>query len=225
MVSRSDVSYPEMDVSDAIRIAEKVVRQLKSLTFTKEALAQAIGLSTSNSGAFTHKLADLRKYGIIEGKLDDLRASELAKVIAIPKNVEERKNAVKTMVLGVPIYKELLDHFGERVPTEDELMSFLLTKTDRLSASSMTNKVKKLYTEVLNQIGGQEAYSLRESETSKMQDEEPMESSSGKFILKWEDIDIKLKSDDLESINAILQLLTSKISTRNIKLPRDNQSK
>jgi|ACXJ01.1.fsa_nt_gi hypothetical protein len=209
MVKRDDMSLPAMDVSEAIATAEKLVKSFKSLTFNREALAQAIGSSTVNSGTFMRKLADLRKYGLIYGKMDELNVSEIAKTIAIPRNDDERKSAVRDIISNIPLYKALFEHFGNKIPTDDELLSFLLTKTDRVNANVISGKIKKAYIEALNylsEMNPNEAAQYVEN-TSKIEKLEPSKS----FLLKWETIDIKVGADDNEAIEAIIALIKSKL--------------
>lgn len=212
MVNRNDISLPVMDVAEAITAAEKLVKGFKSLNFNREALAQAIGSTTVNSGTFMRKLADMRKYGLINGKIDDLYVSEIAKTIAIPRNDEERKAAVREIIMSIPLYKALFDHFGNKIPTDDELLSFLLTKTDRVSANAILGRIKKAYIEALNHLSEmnpneslQHIDDTRESEKVEL---------SKTFLLRWETIDIKVGADDTEAIEAIITLIKSKLSKK-----------
>lgn len=59
------------------------------------ALAQYMGHSTNNSGAFKAKLASLRDFGLVVGRGDTLTLSQLAQTIAHPDGIEAERAALE----------------------------------------------------------------------------------------------------------------------------------
>lgn len=141
------IDYPDLHPSDAIEIAKKIVASFKSGSIAPSALAQALGHKNETSGTFLVKLADLRKYKLIDGR-GTYTASELAKRIATAIGESERDAATTEMVFNIPILKQLYDVFQSNTnPSEDEFYTQLLnlTKEDRVKVKDISEEIRKLY--------------------------------------------------------------------------------
>ena len=130
--------YPLTTVADGIENAKKIVLQFKGQSFDRKALAAALGNKSAETGAFNQRLADLRRFGVIDGRGETLQVTALAQRLAIPTNNDEFSDAVFEMMTRVPLFKLLYEHTEGKSPTEDELLATLinLTKADRASMQS-----------------------------------------------------------------------------------------
>ena len=119
---------PKLPMSDAARLAVKIVGQFRDSTFGEASLASALGHSNSTGGAYNQKVADLRKYGVITGRAPTLAAGSIAQAI-FGDRPGEKERALHEMLTGIPLFKVLYDHYGEKLPDDVDLTTYLLHVT------------------------------------------------------------------------------------------------
>lgn len=160
MAAIGTFDYPDTTVDDAVEIAKKLASTFKSTEFGRDALAAALGYKAPNSGAFNQRLADLRKFGIVEGRGDSSRVTELARTLAAPRPGEYQE-AIASLMFRVPLYKALHDHYKGAAPGEDDFFATLLnlTKADRIDVQNQAGKIRSLYAAGSNLIGSRPAQS------------------------------------------------------------------
>ncbi len=148
--------YPLTTVADAIENAKKIVLQFKGQSFDRKALAAALGNKSAETGAFNQRLADLRRFGIIDGRGETLQVTALAQRVAIPTNSDEFSEAVFEMMTRVPLFKLLYEHTEGKTPNEDELLATLinLTKADRAEVQAVVTRIRNNYLSGLSRMGG-----------------------------------------------------------------------
>jgi len=105
---------PDLDPDEAVEIANTIVNEFGSEVTDEEAFARSIGHSTSNSGAYYKKVADLRRYGILPGR--GLQATELAKRIANPDTEADARQAKLEMMKHLDIVDALDDELDGKKP-------------------------------------------------------------------------------------------------------------
>ena len=93
-------------------------------------VAQLLGHKTDRSGAFISKIADLRAYGLVSSR--GLKVTDLGKKLTYDPSDKERNNALKQVLLNIPLWKELYSRFGKSLPTSDFWVE--LTKITGLEA-------------------------------------------------------------------------------------------
>jgi len=154
--TRKTIEYPVyVKVSDALELIKKVVKQFRNDSIGIEALATCIGSSNAKSGTFLRKLADLKRYGLIEGRGANLGATELAKRIATHTTDTERNEAIKEMIFNIPIFKSLYDVFQSNIaPSENEVFMQLIniTKMDRAELQPISAEIRKFYIDAMQYI-------------------------------------------------------------------------
>lgn len=140
----ADREIPQVTIDAAVESARKIAEQFKGSTFDRNALAAALGNKSANSGAFKQNIADLRRYGVLDGRADVLRATELVQRLAVPKDDSELAATILEMSNKIPLFRELYDHYKGSVPTAEDLLASLInmTKADRTVAASMVEPIR-----------------------------------------------------------------------------------
>jgi hypothetical protein len=138
-------SYPGLSFDSAIDITRKFSKTMKGEASSSHALAELLGHKLP-SGAFNAKLADLRKYGLLEDR--GLKITTLGQKIAVPTNDQEYKDSIKESFLKIGLWKELYQKFGTQIP-ENNLLSLRIdiTQADRESCKAQAGTISKLYKE------------------------------------------------------------------------------
>jgi hypothetical protein len=85
--------FPSMGLSDAAA----AMRRAGAYGYEHQvgALAQYMGHTTTNSGAFKAKLASLRDFGLVVGRGDSLSLSQVAQAIAHPESIQAEREALQ----------------------------------------------------------------------------------------------------------------------------------
>lgn len=115
-------------MSEAVKAATTIVRHFRDGSFTDDALANALGYGAVQGGAFRQRVADLRKYGLITGRGSQLGAGPIAQAI-FADHPGDREKALHDMMSNISLFKALYDHFGDKFPDDNNLMTVLLNIT------------------------------------------------------------------------------------------------
>jgi len=144
MPSIGQYEYPAMNVATAIDAAKKVATQFKGQPFDRVPLAAALGYKTAGSGAFNQTLADLRRFGVVDGRGDSMQVSALAQKLAVPTSKEEYAGVVLELINRVPLFKALYEHYSGSAPSEEDLLATLinLTKAERTEVQGVVGRVR-----------------------------------------------------------------------------------
>lgn len=91
-----------------------------------DSVAKTLGHASTRSGTFLLKLADLRAYGLIEGR-GEVKVSDIGRKISEPSTREEEAQALESAVNNIPLWREVYQRFGTELPSEftDELASIV----------------------------------------------------------------------------------------------------
>ncbi len=134
--------YPETRIEECLRIAKVLVNEFPNGVNDINAFATAIGHKSANSGGYLVKIADVRKYNLMDKRI--YKATHLADIIANPKNNSEKDDALNKMVFGVSLFKLLNDRLRTKSPTVEQLKTQLIDLTsDRNTASKDSEKIEK----------------------------------------------------------------------------------
>lgn len=144
-------SYPNLGFDEVIRIVRKFSKELKGSASSPHALAELLG-QKARSGSFNSKLADLRKYGVLENR--GLKLTSLGEKVATPINENEANEAIKEAILNIELWKEIYIRFKENIP-ETNLPSLLIdiTGAKREDVVSQAGIISKIYKEAISHIG------------------------------------------------------------------------
>lgn len=141
-------AYPERKIDDVLEAIRSIRDKLKGNMASIDTIAVALGYKGANNGAFQHKLNDLRKYGLIEGRGKDMGLSDLAKRILVQKDLKD----IREMVFHMPLWKGLYDKFGAN-PTDFSTALKSVTGADILEIDAVKDTVSKLYIDAVSKIG------------------------------------------------------------------------
>lgn len=160
--------YPELKPEDAIRAIKIIENTFNGHAKNMASLASAWGHKTHKSGGFLQKLADLRKYRLIEGR-GEVKLNDLSQRLLRPKDSREKKQAFKEMFENISLLKVIKSRLGSRVP-DDKFWIILqeITDVDRKKAQEESVKIRKLYNQMLSYVSNVETanYTPQISETS-----------------------------------------------------------
>lgn len=143
MGSIDSYKYPEHDIEQAVEITEVI--RYKGIS-KPDLLAEQLGHSSAEGGAFRNKLTSLRRYGLISGR-GDIELTPLAKRIVSPKpNSNEREEAIANAVLNVDLLKELYKKLDYNTPDDDFWFQVVeITDAEREEAKKKSSVVEDLY--------------------------------------------------------------------------------
>lgn len=185
-----EFSYPDIPLSEAIRICELVVKQYRG-TITTSGLAEALGMS-EKGGGFLHKMAALRDYRLVEGR-GTLRVTPIGERIILPKSPAEAAGAACQAFISIPLFEELDLRLGDEVPDLDRFAILLGEVTrDRIQARRKAPSIRRYYADYLPFLREANATNaLEEDETPPVPDRhiipnrpEPIELKAGSIHLQ-----------------------------------------
>jgi hypothetical protein len=121
--------YPAIGLLEAIERVDAVYNSgVYRSPLTKQSFAEHMGYK-SLSGASLPVLSALAKYGLIEGRGDDTRISELAvNIIAHPPSSPERAKAIRDAASKPELFAELDRRYHGGKTTDQAIRSYLLTR-------------------------------------------------------------------------------------------------
>jgi hypothetical protein len=99
----------------------------------REVVAKGLGYSGLN-GASATAISALNKYGLLEGRGDDLRVSERAMSILHPHSREERVQALRAAASEPKLFADLAERFPGGVHNDELLKNYLLRNGFALTA-------------------------------------------------------------------------------------------
>jgi hypothetical protein len=108
----STIQFPYTDMSDAIAVAEGVLRG-GGIALTRDQLAAAMGLAP-NGGGFATKVATAKTFGVVEAQAGKYQLTELGHEVVDP---QRRPAAMSDSFLAVELYRKVYEEFrGKRLP-------------------------------------------------------------------------------------------------------------
>lgn len=143
-----DYTYPDLDARAAVDISRILVDDFDGEAPTEEALAAALGHSTTRSGAFKGKMADARKWGVISAR--GIEATELAYRLASPADQNVERTALFEMHRNIEILRDLREQLGGCLPSAD-LANILkgMTGADPEAVKAAAPELRRLYSRML----------------------------------------------------------------------------
>lgn len=208
------VDYPELSADDAIEAVRVINDKFHGEVNNIDSYAAALGHKTSKSGAFLTKLADIRKWGLIER--NNIRPTPFAQKILYPKNDKELSEARLEMLMHVPIFKTIYERLRGQLPGEDFwILIAEITGIERSEAQKEANKISKIYKDALNRLH------IEKKTTGQPESGRGMipESKEGMFEATFGDVFIRIpkSKEGVEELEALVPLIKKRISGRSAK--------
>lgn len=120
--------YPAIGLKEAVDLVEKVYEEDYQNPIPRDVAAKHMGYNGLN-GKSLGVLSALKKYGLLEGRGDDTRVSDLAvQIIAHPSGSGERAKALQAAGVLPELFAELDGRFQGGKASDQALRSYLLTQ-------------------------------------------------------------------------------------------------
>lgn len=117
--------YPYFDLPTALEKVQKIWESEGRAEVDPEVAAQDMGFSGTSGSSFS-ALSALRKFGLIEGR-GDLRLTDLALKILLPKSEDEKDGAIQEAALKPKLYKDLWEQYSSSgLPSDEALIAALV---------------------------------------------------------------------------------------------------
>ena len=128
MARTKSPKYPNFPLSQAIDRVRKVYEADRASPLPREVIAKHFGYS-GLSGASDSTIATVGQYGLLDrvGK-GEMKVSQLAIDILIPESEAQKQDAINQAILSPPLFREIWNHFDQRVPSDDALRTYLLRR-------------------------------------------------------------------------------------------------
>jgi hypothetical protein len=125
--------YPSIGLKEAIDKAQLIWAKDYTSELPRDVIAGHLGYSGIN-GKSLGILATLSKYGLLEGRGDKTRVTDLAvKIFAHEQGHPERRAAIQTAANTPSLFQDIMSKFAGRSPSDQALKSFLITRGFTLS--------------------------------------------------------------------------------------------
>jgi len=140
--------YPDIQFGTLLKAIEILVTKFSGEV--KDAVfASALGHKSEKSGGYLMKLADLRKYGLLEkrGISPTTRAKQIVKFLT----PQERQTGINEAVFEIRLWKELYERLKTSQPTAEDFKLQLHNLTgDRDNTSDNYQTIRNIYMDAMN---------------------------------------------------------------------------
>ncbi len=119
---------PQISLQEALIKVKAVYEKEHTHKANREVIATDMGYR-GLSGSSATAIASLRQFGLLEGAGESMRVSDDATVILeLPAGEPERVAAIKRAAFAPPLFAELNDVFGSKLPSDENLRLYLVKK-------------------------------------------------------------------------------------------------
>lgn len=134
---------PDTSLEVCLSVTTEIYQRSKGKEISRAQIADY--LEQARGGAFNKKIASCKRYGLIEGRKDTYRITEVGQHATVPRDNEERQAAILKAVRNIELWKKLLDM--EVTPASVNFWHYLedITGVDRSVAKNEANAVRKAY--------------------------------------------------------------------------------
>lgn len=138
-------TIPNNRLRDLIEDAKKVYEKFPNEEVETEFIAHTLDNSPT-SGSFKQKLADLRTYGLLEGR-GKIRISELGKKVTYGHE-DEKREAFEKIIKNIPLWGIFLDKYGVSIKEDNFWVDLAkITGLERPESQNKAELVRKAYIE------------------------------------------------------------------------------
>ncbi len=165
MAGIGNQEYPEMTLTEAVAIAEKVGREGVK---TKTGLIAVMGLKEA-SGYFYHKVSALTKYyGVLDRSLTNVALTPLGERIAHPLSATDRREALAEAAGRVSLLRALYDALGQTFHDADFRTKLRdVTQAPLPEIEKAAPYLEKLYRDAVQYMGNENAPTTMPSMTGR----------------------------------------------------------
>jgi hypothetical protein len=120
-------SFPQMGLGEAIERAAVLYKAIGIHMTSREVVAKGLGYS-GVSGPSATLMGTLSRYGLIEGRGDEIRISNIAMAILRPHSEQEKNEAIRTAARSPELFQELGEKFPGSTPGNELLRNYLIRR-------------------------------------------------------------------------------------------------
>ena len=146
-------NYPAMSLKEAVQRAGEVHTNQHTHGAPREVVAKSMGYNSLN-GASATAISALIKYGLLEGRAEDIKISDRAMRILHPQSSQEKAEAVREAALAPELFKELAERFPGRTPADELLRSYLIRNGFASAAVSSVIRSYRETNEFVEEVAG-----------------------------------------------------------------------
>jgi len=119
---------PQISLQEALIKVKAVYEKEHTHKANREVIATDMGYR-GLSGSSATAIASLRQFGLLEGAGESMRVSDDATVILeLPAGEPERVEALRRAAFAPPLFAELNEAFGSKLPSDENLRLYLVKK-------------------------------------------------------------------------------------------------
>lgn len=212
----ANTSIPTARLPELIEAVKTIYGKFGSKEVDHETVSRVLGHSTSRSGAYKQKLADMRSFGLVDAR-GNFRITERGRKVSYPNNQEEEREGLVEAVKDVDLWKLIYEKYTEKgltLPSDFWTDIREWTRLPPEKAENAAKILKKLYLEDIKYIKPEkEAEKLSETETGGKNDKSMAISENvlARFTLKDVGyVDVK-DNDTYQIAKAYLRVLAKKL--------------
>ena len=147
--------YPRTQLGTLLKAIEVLIKKFHGEAKEEKTFAETIGHKTLKSGGYILKIADLRKYGLMENR--GFIATKRAKHIVEPLNANERSEALSEAVKEISLWRDLYAKIGKSTPSVEDFKIQLVQVTgNRDRAVKDGDIIRKLYIDAIEHLSDSE---------------------------------------------------------------------
>ena len=147
-------SYPQMSIREAVERVGRLYQAIGAHPTSREVVAKGLGYS-SLSGTSATAISTLNKYGLLEGRGEEVRVSDRAMAILHPHSDEEKQEALRAAATEPELFRELAGRFPGGAPNDELLRNYLLR--NKFSPQAVEATILA-YKETIEFVGGSSAH-------------------------------------------------------------------
>ena len=155
-------SYPQMGLTRCIDLVGKLYEGIHRGSVGNSEAQQIMGFAPK-SGSGLAALSALKRFGLIEGRDPQLRVTDLGMKVLEPMNERERTFALREAALRPPLFQEVHDAFGGKLPADSAIRAKLVREKAFTSAGA--DAFIRSYKDTIGYLAGSKEDSFADDET------------------------------------------------------------
>ena len=143
-------NYPSLSLREAVERARALHAQVGQNPHSRDVVARGMGYS-SLSGASAGAISALKKYGLLDGRGEEIAVTDRAMAILHPHSDGERQEALRAAATEPEIFRELAGKFPDARASDDLIRNYLLRNK---FAPKVVDGLISAYRETIEFAGG-----------------------------------------------------------------------
>lgn len=146
-------SFPQMGLGEAIERLTVLYKAIGTHMTSREVVAKGLGYS-GVSGPSATVIGTLTRYGLLEGRGDEIKISNVAMAILRPHSEQEKIDAVRTAARSPELFQDLGEKFPGSAPGNELLRNYLIRRGFSEQAADIAILAYKETLEFAGESGG-----------------------------------------------------------------------